>query len=166
MTPRIPPSLAWLIDKRARLDAEMRKTRASLSKAQGLIDDLTALEESLAAIDKTMSLHEIKVDIENIKPIRSHYVRIKVPHGELTKSVLLCLRLREGMPVRQSEIVSFVEARFSDLGAAAEKRSVLSRSIHNRLKGLFREGLLVRHHSPKTNEEGLWSISDTFFNDE
>lgn len=160
MAPRIPPSLAWLIDKRARLDAELLKTRASISKAQSLIVELSALEESLAAVDKTLSLHDIKVDIENIAPIRSHYVRVKVPHGELTKSILLCLRLREGGAVRQSEIVSFVEARFSDLGAPAEKRSVLSRSIHYRLKGLFREGLLVRHHPPRTTDEGLWSIAD------
>jgi len=166
MAPRIPPSLAWLIDKRARLDAELRKTRASLSKAQSLIADLTALEESLAAVDKTLSLHDIKVDVENIAPIRSHYVRITVPHGELTKSILLCLRLREGGAVRQSEIVSFVEARFSDLGAPAEKRSVLSRSVHNRLKSLFRDGLLIRHHPLKTSEEGLWSIDPSCIGNE
>lgn len=166
MAPRIPPSLAWLIDKRARLDAELRKTRASLSKAQSLIDDLASLEESLAAIDKTLSLHDIKVDVENIAPIRSHYVRVKIPHGELTKSILLCLRLREGNPVRKSEIVSFIEGRFSDLGAPSEKKSVLAQSVGNRLTGLFRKGLLVRHHPPETSEEGLWSISPSLSSNE
>lgn len=160
MTPKIPSSLKWLIDKRARLDAEIQKTRKSLSSAKQLIDDLSKLEEDLAAIDRSLGLHEIHVQVENIQPIRSHYVRVKLPRGELTKSILLCFRLREGAPVRMTEIVSFIEARHSELDASAGSRAVFHRSVHNRLKALYREGRLKRHHPPKCNTEGLWSLSD------
>ena len=33
MSNRIPPSLSWLIDKRARIDGEMKKTQKSLDRA-------------------------------------------------------------------------------------------------------------------------------------
>lgn len=51
MAPKIPSSLKWLIDKCARLDAEIKKTRASLSSAKQLIEELSKLEDDLAAID-------------------------------------------------------------------------------------------------------------------
>lgn len=131
MAPKIPSSLKWLIDKRARLDAEITKTRASLSYAKKLIEELSKLEDDLAAIDRSLGLHEIKVQLEHIQPVRSHYVRVDLPRGELTRSILLCLRLREGAPARMGEIVSFIEARHGDLGASVGNRAMFHRSIHN-----------------------------------
>lgn len=162
MAPKIPSSLKWLIDKRARLDAEITKTRASLSYAKKLIEELSKLEDDLAAIDRSLGLHEIKVQVEHIQPIRSHYVRLNLPRGDLTKSILLCLRLREGAPARMGEIVSFIEARHGDLSASVGNRGVFHRSVHNRLKALFREGRLMRHHPPSSNTEGLWSLADDY----
>lgn len=163
MVPKIPSSLKWLIDKRARLDAEIKKTQASLETAKQLIDELSTLKEDLAAIDRALGLHEIRVDLENIKPVRSHYVRVNLPRGELTRSILLCLRLRDGVPVRMGEIVSFIEARHGDLSASVGSRGAFHRSVHTRLKSLFHEGKLKRHHDPSSNAEGLWSIADDYF---
>lgn len=160
MSVRIPPSLSWLIDKRARLDGEIRRTRASLAKARHLIEELSTLEEDLAAIDRTLELHEIKVDVRDIAPINTQYVRVKLPHGSLTQSILLFLRLREGVPARMSEIVSFIEARYADIDALAESRGKLSRSVHYRLKSLARQGVLKRHHFAHENSEGIWSLME------
>lgn len=160
MTSKIPSSLKWLIDKRARLDGEIKKTRASLAIAKQLIDELSKLEEDLAAIDRSLGLHEVLVEVEHIQPVRSQYVRVKLPRGELTKSILLCLRLREGIPARMTEIVAFIEARHGDLGASVGSRSVFHRSVHNRLKNLFHAGRLQRHHPLAGNSEGLWGLSD------
>lgn len=160
MSTRIPPSLSWLIDKRARLDAEIKKTEKSLIKAKGLIEELSNLKENLAAVDKTLSLHDIPIDINLIKPMRSQYIRIKLPHGELTRSILLCLRLNQGDHlVTTSEIAAFIVARNADLAAQPEHRSQLSLSLHNRLKGLAREGVIQRHHPLFTNADGLWSLA-------
>lgn len=78
MSSRIPSSLKWLIDKRARLDAEIRKTEAFLAKAKDLINELSNLKESLNAIDHTLSLYEIKVDINLIQ--RQDYNEVR-PHS-------------------------------------------------------------------------------------
>lgn len=159
MSTRIPSSLNWLIDKRARLDAEIQKTEQSLLKAKGLIEELSKLKESLAAIDHALSLHEIKVDVTLIRPIRSKYVRINLPYGELTRSILLYLRLhKDERHVRMSEIVSFIEARHADLKAQPGERSKLSRSVHSRLKTLAWKGVIQRHHPLKTGYEGIWSL--------
>lgn len=162
MVPKIPSSLKWLIDKRARLDAEIKKTQASLTSAKQLIDELSKLEDDLAAIDRSLGLHEIKVEVEHIRPVRSHYVRVNLPRGELTRSILLCLRLREGLPAKMGEIVSFIEARHGDLSASVGSRAVFHRSVHNRLKALFREGRLKRHHDPCSSKEGVWSLVDDY----
>lgn len=161
MTPKIPSSLKWLIDKRARLDAEIKKTEASISKVKNLVTELTKLKDSLAAIDHTLEMHEIKVDIDLIRPVRSHYVRVNLPYGSLTKSILMCIRLnQEEGPVSTSQIVSFITARHADLDVKPEKRVKLNQSVHNRLKILSREGVLKRHHDKKTNKEGLWTLED------
>src|SRR5574340_341251 len=137
MTPKIPSSLKWLIDKRARLAGEIRKTRSALATAKQLIEELSKLEDDLAAIDRSLGLHEIQIQVDYIQPVRSRYVRIKLPRGELTKSILLCLRLREGVPARMSEIGAFIEARHGDLSATVGSRATLHKALHTRLKTLF-----------------------------
>lgn len=56
------------------------------------MEELSKLKESLVAIDHALSLHEIKIDVSLIQPIQSKHVRVNLPYGELTKSILLCLR--------------------------------------------------------------------------
>ncbi|MBI5007860.1 MAG: hypothetical protein HZB95_12150 [Nitrosomonadales bacterium] len=160
MSTRIPSSLKWLIVTRARLDAEVQKTESSLAKAENLIAELSSLKEKLAAIDQALGLHEIKVDINLIQPIQSRYVRINLPHGELTRSILLCLRLhKDDRPLRMSEIVTFIASRHADLSVEQGKRVKLNRSVHDRLKLMAREGVVQRHHPLNTSYEGLWSLA-------
>lgn len=160
MSPRIPPSLKWLIDKRARLDGEIKKTRESLQKAQLLIDELKQLECDLAAIDRTLGLHEIHVQTDDIPPIKSHYARINLPRGELTRSILLCLRLR-GEPVSTTEIATFIMVRHKNLEIKNEmSRSELGESVRYRLKDLCRQGVVQRNHPLKGASEGMWSLAE------
>jgi hypothetical protein len=159
MTPKIPSSLKWLIDKRARLDAEIAKTRASLSNAKKLVKELAELERDLAAIDRSLGMHEIQVDLENIAPIRSHYVRINLPRGELTKAIYQYLRLRNGGPASMTEITAFIENKYRHLIDTPMNRMRLHNSVHNRLKSLYREGKLHRHHEWHSNRAGVWSLA-------
>ncbi len=164
MTNRIPPSLNWLIDKRARISGEIEKTRRSLKKAQLIIKELEELELKLRAIDTTLELHDIEVDVSLIAPILSNEIRIQIPHGELTKSILTCIRLYEkNGPVSRSMIERFVIQRHFDFDAKLLTPVQISTSIHNRLKNLFKQGLLERHHSPEKNKEGLWTLKQINF---
>ncbi|MDP3210111.1 MAG: hypothetical protein CTY35_14810 [Methylotenera sp.] len=163
MSNRIPPSLNWLIDKRARISGEVEKTRRSLKQAQSLIDELKDLEIKLNAIDTTLQLHDIQIDIGLIKPISSNYYRLKIPHGELTKSILTCIRLYgKTSPVSKSTIVDFVIARHFHYDAEQISNAQIRGSIGNRLKNLCRDGVIERHHSPDSTKEGLWAINPKF----
>lgn len=156
--PRLPPSLKWLIDRRARVAGEIEKIERLLAKCQSATDDLSKLKELLASVDQTLALHEIRVDPEYIRSIRSKDVRVSLPHGELGRAILLCLRSNEGRPVSSEEIIDFVAVRMTDLAAPAIPRAQLARSVHNRLQGLHRRGLLNRHHNTSKTYRGIWSI--------
>lgn len=158
MASRIPPSLSWLIDKRARLAAEIEKTRKSVAEAKKLIKELKTIEDDFAAIDRALKIHDIQIDVESIPPIASQYLRVQIPRGELTRTILLCLQLRPDQSTKFSEIVSFVIARHAALSGPETDRLKLKKSVHNRLKNLAREGKLRRHHAADENKEGMWSL--------
>lgn len=156
--PRLPSSLKWLIDRRGRVDGEIKKIKASLEKCQRLSESLVQLEELLQSVDRTLALHDIKVNSDCIPTIRSQYVRIKLPRGELTRGILLCLRLNENSRVRSSDIAAFLVARYADLAVEPETFRRLRKSVKNRLQALGREGLVVRHPTLCSNEDGLWGL--------
>jgi hypothetical protein len=163
MANRIPPSLKWLIDKRARVSGEIEKTRRSLKTAQALIKDLEDLEIKLKSIDTTLELHHIKVDVDLIDSIETKHLRLNIPHGELTRSILTCIRLYgENGPVSKVRIVDFIIARHFDGNAEKTTHTQISRSVQIRLKCLHRAGRLIRHHSAITSDYGLWSLPEIY----
>jgi hypothetical protein len=168
--PRLPPSLKWLIVQRGRVDGEIQKIKEqilekqdALNSYQKKIEELSAqlsikkasLQETLAAIDKTLSLHEIQIDPENIPAIRGHERMRDLPHGELTRSIYRCLVAANGKPVSSKEIVEFIGKRRLELGLPS---AYAGRQVKNRLLTLFRKGKLVRHHQQKTTDYGWWSL--------
>jgi len=156
--PKLPSSLIWLIDRRGRVDGEIKKIEASLARCQSYADDLLKLQELLRSIDQTIALHNIKVNPEYIPTIRSDTVRVNLPHGELKRGILLCLKLNQGVPVRKGEIVSFLTARYADLATEPKRLSKLRGSVGDRLNGLAKEGMVVRYHAPDSNHEGIWGL--------
>jgi hypothetical protein len=163
MANRIPSSLNWLIDKRARIAGEIDKTKRSLHKAQKLIDELKDLEIKLTAIDTALDLHAVKIDVSLIKPITSKYVKINIPHGELTRSILNCIRThQQNGPVSTLLIINYVITNHFDANSNIIPRNLVAKSIHNRIKNLCRNGTIERCHDIKSNQYGLWKISEKF----
>lgn len=96
MTPKIPSPLKWLIDKRVRLAGEIRKTRSALATAKQLIEELSKLEDDLAAIDRSLGLHEIQIQVDYIQPIRSHYVSdVRRPPRLPRQSWAICFQVTQ-----------------------------------------------------------------------
>lgn len=165
MTTRIPSSLKWLIDKRARIDAEIQKTKKAISKIQEMLGELDQVEATLAALDKTFELHEINIDIALIDPVRSQYFRIKLPHGELQKLVLACFRNKEkGTQLLRSEVTEYVISRIPPEVINLGSRSQIASAVSRCLVRLYHKGILDRHHNPVTSKEGIWSLSEVGLN--
>lgn len=163
MANRIPPSLNWLIDKRARVAGEIAKCKRSLKDAKTLLKDIEDLQIKLEAIDTTLDLHDIKVDISLITPIESKDLRISIPYGQMRKSILTCIRLyQENGPVSRDLIERFLINRHVDFQGDKVDRLKFKRIVHNALKNLYHSGYLVRHHSPQTSSVGLWTLSEKY----
>lgn len=156
--PRLPSSLKWLIDRRGRVDGEIRKIESSLAKCQKLIETLEYLKKCLDAVDHTLDLHEIKVDPQNIPTIRSHETRVSLPYGVLTRGILQYLRLNKGTSVSTSEITTFIIAEYADLCETPIEFTELKSSVRYRLKDLRKLGQVKSHH--KRGHDGSWSLVD------
>lgn len=161
MTNRIPPSLNWLIDKRARLSGHILRTKKALSKVQDLVDKLKILESDLAAIDQSLKLHNIQVDVENIKTIRPQMKRLKFPHGYINNTVLTYLRSHDDdKPVPKPEIVDFVFNKQFEFDPRIATYSQVSKSVGQALARLCVLGHIKRHHNSDSFDEGLWTLAD------
>jgi seryl-tRNA synthetase len=159
MAGRLPPSLNWLIDKRARLDGEIKKMQAAADYAKELIKELSSIKEDLAAIDRAMKLHIIQVEVENIPSIRSQETRIKLPHGELTRLLITRLRQANGAVLTTSELTTFVAECFSVARFEEKDHKQLYQCVRYRLKNLVSDGVVQRHRRPKKNSEAQWSLA-------
>lgn len=158
--PRLPPSLKWLIDRRARVAGEIEKIESSLAKCQRLADEIALLKQMLASIDQTLSLHDISIDVTLIRSIKSQYVRLNLPHGALTRAILHCLKENSDAPCTTDAVTAFVAARHESLRGEETSVADLRQSVRYRLKDLCRQQLVERHHDPVWPEIGLWSLKE------
>jgi len=160
MANRIPSSLNWLIDKRARIDGQIIKTKKRLRKVEHLVNKLRALECELKSIDDTLKLHEIQIDISNIKPINNHINRFQFPCGYISNCVMdyLILKLHNS-PVPKPEIVNYLIARYAEYSGKTVPYSQASKAVSGALNRQLKLGRVIRHHPLNENVEGSWSLS-------
>lgn len=159
MTTRTPPSLAWLIDKRARLDAELLKARQAADRAQRLFEDLQELERNLEAVDRTLGLHELQIDISLIPPKTSRRVWSKLPYGALTGAIMRYLTASDGRAVSTGELAIYVATQCPELVELYAGKTAFQRMIQRRLKDLARTGKLLRVHPSVGGKEGQWRLA-------
>lgn len=160
MANKIPPSLNWLIKKRARLAGEIRKTRKALSKVQSLVDKLKSLEDDLDTIDKSLKLHTIQIDVNNIKPVRPKKPLLMFPRGDISKYVMRYLKLNGyERPVTKTEIVEYIIKIHDELYSCPLPYVNFSDAVKQALVRNMRENRIVRCHHPITREVGLWMMA-------
>lgn len=131
---RTPPSLKWLITKRARLVGEIKKVlnarerdidklmlemshlssriaeiNAQRGKTEASANQFLAiLQADLNAIDATIRLHEIGIDPSLIPPLKTQEAGRLIPYGEITRLVFEALRVAKGESRTTTEIALYV----------------------------------------------------------
>jgi hypothetical protein len=160
MATRIPPSLAWLIDKRARLDAELQKARIAAENAKRLLADLEELEHNLNAIDRALGLHELQIDTNLIAPKKTHAIRVRLPYGALTRTLLQYLRLSGGNGALTAELATLVATRHPEFANQYSTQSSFNMVIRRRLKNLAHAGVVERLHLGRKHAKGLWRLAE------
>lgn len=163
MTYRIPPSLNWLIKKRGSLAGDIIRTKRSLKKVQHLVTKLNKLEEELKTIDSTLKLHEIQINVENIKPIRPKTNSLGFPHGYINQYVLKYLIDNySSQPINKTEIVNFLISKNQEHQKTPATYDQITHAVKNSLFRHLMKGHVIRHHPLITSQEGLWQLSPKY----
>lgn len=181
MNIRTPPSLNWLIDKKARLEGKISQIEefsparlAYLEVAAPEIDrrakklndeyqkqihlvnyELPKLKRQLEAIIVALGIHEVSIKPDLISPILPRASRL-VPYGEMTRLIYTFLKRVSGTATT-TEIASFIWIKYeiSDDQISFVK---FTNKVQKRLKNLAREGKVMRLHPIKTSSEGSWKL--------
>lgn len=162
MTNRIPPSLSWLIDKHARTSGQIIKLRNKLLAVLPSVDKLRELERSLEAIEESLKLHDIQIDLENIRPIRPPMIfRFKFKRGIAQKLVIEFLKSKYGQgPITKTEIDNLIIQEHAKVAPHVIcTKGELGRYTHNLLKRLAAKDYIIRSHSKQSHTVGLWEIN-------
>ena len=182
---RTPPSLSWLINKRARLQGEIIKLEESHSKnvdeakkrvveaemslelaKQDLVCIETvgprmieALRIDLQSVDNTLGLHEIQINPDIIPPICTPDADGLFAHGELTSTIFECFKLAGGRSVSTLEITDFVAIKIG-VELTSDNYQIFRKKISWRLKNLCADGKIRRLHQVKGAVVGRWALPD------
>lgn len=104
MSSRIPSSLKWLIDKRARIAGQIKFQRKNLDQIHKIIEKL---QGHLDALDNTLELHDIKVCGDDIQDIRFTSKKRLVPYGKMTRLIYKYLGV-SNEPKSTSDIAAYI----------------------------------------------------------
>ncbi len=150
MSARIPSSLTWLIKKRARLNGKIQKASKLIEQIGRLEADRANWQADLAAIDRTLAMHDIQIDVECIPAVAPREKRI-FAYGEVSRTLLRFLRESDGEPVSTDTLAMML----IDYGAIPKPDQVdpiafevafrrFRESVHNRLKNMARTKVIIR----------------------
>lgn len=154
----LPRNLNALHRYRARIADEIAKTREQIAIVKTHVRELKKIKADLAAIDRTLALHDIPVDPDDIRSIHNKYKRVDLPYGELSRCIFKALR--QSSPASHTAIFEVVAARHPHLVTDGVSIRQLKRSIHDRLKALASQGRVKRHHARVGAQCGIWSFPD------
>lgn len=180
---RTPPSLKWLIDKRARLLGEISKLEESHPKtlevakkrvveAEMLLEQakhelaniestmprvIEILRSDLKSVDNTLGLHNIQINPDIISPIRTQDAERHSAHGGMTRAIFERLKLAGGRSVSTLELTDYVALTIG-LELTDDTFQVFRKKISWRLKDLCAEGKIHRLHQVKGAIVGRWTL--------
>lgn len=168
-TYRIPPSLSWLIHNRRvvlgrkdiaseaknKLESKYKDAKNIIQEYEVLSQQIAELEKDLEAIDRSIGLHEVPIDISQIAKLRPHKKPSLFKHGVLVQSIYMVLSKEPTKWLSTTEIAVTVKVitNFDDAGTEFVK---LRHVVRNRLIGLAFEGKIDRVNTGQLNKEGFW----------
>lgn len=136
--------------------------QTAVNEAKRLISELSSIKKDLNAVDRTLKLHIIQVETEYIAPIRSVTCdRLKLPHGELTRLLIVRLKQANGIPTPTAELTKFVASRLHELGAENWQEKRLKESVRYRLKNLAADGVVKQLPIKSKADVRYWYLTCT-----
>lgn len=151
---KIPSSLKWLVNKRARTANELELHRRHLDVINAEILDLEPLIQSmqadLDAIDRTISMHEIQLNPEKIPNIRSKPRHTSFANKDITKLMFSYLRFQGELWSPTSQIAAYV---WRAAGFPGEYSPEFRLAIRYRLRDQVRANKIERTMTRSTRKD-------------
>jgi hypothetical protein len=156
---RIPHSLSWLINKKARLLGEINSARKNLNEYIAAEEErISSLEQDIRNLDGVFRLHEVRIDPQLISAKRTNNPKKHLPHGGYTKLILDSLKQSYPNPLGTDEL-TYLLIGFLDNPDLEFK--ALREIIKKRLQGLSRKKVVIPAHKGTKgwNVKGLWKLN-------
>lgn len=170
-TYRIPPSLKWLIRNRQVIESRLVMAREDLTCFEKEIQRaekihqkyeehkmrISILEADLAAIERSLLLHEIVIDVDKLRQLRPHKSPPVLQYGQLSRLIYSALGQQPNKWISTTEIVAFVASQ-AKFNGQFDSTKTFRRVVLDQLKGLSRGAKIDRVSSGRLYIEGFWRM--------
>lgn len=167
---RIPPSLKWLIRNQQVISARLRLANKEITKMQSELEHaknviqkhktinelVSILESDLAAIEHSIGLHEIPIDLSKLKPVTPHINSPMLKYGELTRLIFSALNTKPERWLSTNEVAAYVITHADFNSAERRGKTAVLYIIRNALKRLFYTGKIDKITKGELVKEGYW----------
>ena len=156
------------MNRRARLSGEITKTerayQETLASFRQAEDDhqreIHVLNADLSATDRLIRQHEVGIDPNLIKPIRSQESSLTIGHGIMTRAIYECLKTGKGKPCNATQVTLFMASEMQLPKDATAIFSELRHKVRKRMQHLAWEGKITRVKSQVGSLEARWKLND------
>jgi len=171
-TYRTPQSLNWLLDNYRRIAGQIQAVEKKLeyfsrkyAKAKIIVDQhdhhlprvLRSLKSDLKALDQTIGMHHIAIDLDLVSPIREQTRRPR--YGNMTPSIYACFSVAPREWKTTNEIAAFVTSKRSP--SIRDHHFPYYRDAVNRhLKAMLKRGQVEKMTAKGLRKESLWRCAD------
>lgn len=179
---KTPPSLKWLLDKRARLTGDLERFEKSFRQriAQShqkvlqaeenlrlaqenvvyeekmMTRHMSTLKKDIGAIDTALGMHKIQINPQSIPSVHSHYSTRATAYGEMTRLIFECFKMADNQPQSTTAVAVFVALHCAP-NLTDDEFYAFKNKVRGRLKALCSGGKIIRLHKVD-GTEGIWDL--------
>jgi hypothetical protein len=164
MHAKTPSSLKWLIGKQARLAGQIFRKNDHVAQ---LREQITAFEKEIAGlheqkrqIEAVMQMHEVRINAEELRPIRPQHNSSLLGYGGLTRLIYRVLRKSENGTATTRDIVAAVfNAMPSRAALGHDQVERVKARVRVRLCIMAKHGLLMKCPARGPGEPCSWHLA-------
>lgn len=172
MSIRTPVSLNWLVKKHRSIAGQIAVTEKELQMEQKRFLKMKAaheaelnlhhrhlemLKQDLESIDRTLRMHEIRIDPSRLQATIFQSSPSTSKYGQLTRLIYKALATSKTGVMTTSKITAFVMNGLG-LEPTPEQTKETHHRVRHRLEGLYETKRVMRLHPRQTSKEGSWRL--------
>ena len=173
-TYKIPSSLKWLIKNHQTILGRLNQAQKELEDVERYLEHaneilerntqlnmlIQVLQQDLQAIEHSISLHEIPVELSRLKAKNPHKNPFLLKRGEMTQCIYSILSKRASW-VSTTEIVAYITEHIQQTQDFMPSSNRVRERVNSRLYNMYHFGKIDRIRSGVLASEGFWRQKPT-----